>query len=150
MYFNKDDAWLSIGDIGTWQNGIILYSMHEKAWINTYEQFLIEKVWKKCALCQKRKNKGKEFSQLTIGNFCFISFYFYQSKLDFCICFFNCQSCKCGQLSHDYIMHHLDNPNFSSTSTVTKVVNVGNYHITIQWSFRQFKLQFYIYSCTTF
>ena len=30
--------------------------------MNTYEQFFIEKVWKKCDLCQKGKNKGKEFS----------------------------------------------------------------------------------------
>ena len=50
--FNKDDAWLSMGDIGTWQNGIILYRMHEKILINTYEQVLVKKVWKKCNWCQ--------------------------------------------------------------------------------------------------
>ena len=62
LYFNKEDVWLSIGDTGTSQNGIIWYSMHEKAKMNTYEQLLVEKVWKKCNWCQKRKNKGKEFS----------------------------------------------------------------------------------------
>ena len=50
--------------------------------------------------------------------FCIISFYFYQSKLGFCICFFNCQSCKCGQPSHNYIKRDLGNPNFSSTTIV--------------------------------
>ena len=35
-----------------------------------------------------------------------------------CICFFNCQSCKCGQLSHNYIKRNLGNPNFSSTTIV--------------------------------
>ena len=34
----------SIGEIGTWQNCIILHGMHEKPYINTYEQFLVEKV----------------------------------------------------------------------------------------------------------
>ena len=39
-----------------------------------------------------------------------------------CICFFNCQSCKCGQLSHNYIKRDLGNPKtmvvplFSSTT----------------------------------
>ena len=51
--------------------------------------------------------------------FCIISFYFYQSKLGFCICFFNCQSCKCGQLSHNYIKGDLGNLNFSSTTILT-------------------------------
>ena len=26
-----------------------------------------------------------------------------------CICFFNCQSCKCNQISHNYIKRDLDN-----------------------------------------
>ena len=77
--------------------------MHEKSWMNTYEQFLVEKL---CNWCQKRKNKGNQFS--------FISFYFYQSK----IFVFNCQSCKYGQLSHSYIKCDLGNPNFSSTTIV--------------------------------
>ena len=40
------------------------------------------------------------------------------------ICFFNCQSCKCGQLSHNYIKRDLGNPKtmvvplFSSTTLV--------------------------------
>ena len=38
-----------------------------------------------------------------------------------CICFFNCQSCKCGQLSHNYIKRDLGNPNFSSTTIVIPV-----------------------------
>ena len=35
-----------------------------------------------------------------------------------CISFFNCQRCKCSQLSHDYIKRDLGNPNFSSTTIV--------------------------------
>ena len=35
-----------------------------------------------------------------------------------CICFFNFQSCKCGQLPDNYIKHDLGNPNLSSTTIV--------------------------------
>ena len=56
--------------------------------------------------------------------FCIISFYFWQTKLDFCICFFNCQSHKCGHLSHNYIKRDLGNPNFTSATTVVPVVLV--------------------------
>ena len=44
-----------------------------------------------------------------------------------CICFFNCQSCKCGQLSHNYIKRDLGNPKtmvvplFSSTTLVVYI-----------------------------
>ena len=48
---------------------------------------------------------------ITIGNVCIVSSYFYQSKLGFRICFYNCQSCKCGKLSHNYIKCDLSNPN---------------------------------------
>ena len=34
------------------------------------------------------------------------------------ICFFNCQSCKRGELSHNYIKRDLGSPNFSSTTIV--------------------------------
>ena len=51
--------------------------------------------------------------------FCTIPFYFYQSKLGFCICFFNCQSCRCGQLSHNSAMRDLGNPNFWIYSYIT-------------------------------
>ena len=37
-----------------------------------------------------------------------------------CICFFNCQSYECGQLSHNYTKRDLGNPNFSSTAIVTQ------------------------------
>ena len=40
--------WLSIGDIGTWQNGVILCSMHDYLWTIFG--------WKSL------KNKGNEFS----------------------------------------------------------------------------------------
>ena len=43
---------------------------------------------------------------------------FYQVKLGFCICFFNCQFCKCGQLSHNYTKHDIGNPGFSCTAIV--------------------------------
>ena len=90
--------------------------------MNIYEQFLVEKVWKMRNWCQEKENKGKEFSKLKIGGiFGIISFYFHQTKLDFCICFFNCQSFKCGQLSHNYIKRDLDNPNYSSTTIVIPV-----------------------------
>ena len=51
--------------------------------------------------------------------FCIISVYFYQSKLGFGICFFNCQCCKCGQLSRNFIKRDLGNSNFSSVTIVT-------------------------------
>ena len=35
---------------------------------NTYKQFLADKVWKKRDGYPKRKNKGRKFSQLIIGN----------------------------------------------------------------------------------
>ena len=50
--------------------------------------------------------------------FCIISFYFYQSELGQSHLFFNCQSCKCDQVSHNYIKRDLGNPNFSSTTIV--------------------------------
>ena len=43
---------------------------------------------------------------------------FYQIKLGFCICFFNCQFCKCGQLSHNYTKHDIGDPGFSCTAIV--------------------------------
>ena len=57
--------------------------------------------------------KGKQRK----GVSCIISFYFYKTKLDYCICFFNCQSFKCGKLSHNYVKRTLGNPNSSSTTT---------------------------------
>ena len=59
--FNKDDAWLSIGDIGTWQNGIILYSMHEKVLINTYNKFWFKKCEKNVTDVSKGKPKEMTF-----------------------------------------------------------------------------------------
>ena len=44
-------------------------------------------------------------------NFLIILFYFYQSK--HFVCFFNYQSCKCGQLTHNYIKRDLGDSNFS-------------------------------------
>ena len=35
-----------------------------------------------------------------------------------CICFFNCQSCKCCQLSHNDTKCDLGNPNVSSITVV--------------------------------
>ena len=75
--------------------------------------------------------------------FCIISFYFYLSKRGFCIfCFFNCQSCKYDQLSHNYIKRDLGNPNFSSTTTVIPFFSwtTSGAHI--------FKLKLSDYSCT--
>ena len=55
---------------------------------------------------------------------CIISFYFYQLKLGLGIYFFNCQSCKCGQLSHNYIKHNLGDPNFICTTIALPVVQI--------------------------
>ena len=49
------------GDIGTWQNHIILYSMHEKAQMNTYQQFLVEKVRNNVTDVRKGKTKKRGF-----------------------------------------------------------------------------------------
>ena len=43
------------------------------------------------------------------------------------ICFFNCQTCKCGQLSHNYIIKHdLGKQNFSSTTIVMPLFSWTN------------------------
>ena len=60
----------------------------------------------------------------------------------FCICFFNCQGCKCGQLSHNYINRDLGNPNFSSTATVILLFSWKALDVYI------FKLRLQDYSCT--
>ena len=44
-----------------------------------------------------RKGKSKERIFLVNDRKCFALSHFT------CICFFNCQSCKCGQLPHNYI-----------------------------------------------
>ena len=51
-----------------------------------------------------------------------ISFYSYQSELGIGICFFNCQSCKCGQLSHNHIKRDLGDPNFICATIVIPIV----------------------------
>ena len=48
-------------DMGTWQNDISLYSMHEKDQMNTYEQFLVEKVCKNVTDVRKGKTKKRGF-----------------------------------------------------------------------------------------
>ena len=63
-------------------------------------------------MSEKEKQRKRDF--LVNDRECFAMF----CKLGFCICFFNCQSCKCGQLSHNYIKRDLGNPNFSSTTIV--------------------------------
>ena len=67
--------------------------------------------------------KEKQRKRVFLGNDreCFALSHLYQSKLGFCICFFNCQSCKCGQLSHNYIKRDLGNPNISSTTIVIPI-----------------------------
>ena len=74
--------------------------------------------------------------------FCIISFYFYLSKQGFCICFFNCPSCKCGQLSHYYIKCDLGNQNFGSATIVMPLFRWRTSGIHI------FKLRLQKYSCT--
>ena len=71
------------------------------------------------------KEKQREGVFLVNHRVCIISFYFYQSKLVFC----TCQSCKYGQLPHNYIKRDLGNPNFSYTtiplfSWTTSVVHI--------------------------
>ena len=60
----------------------------------------------------------------------------------FCICFFNCQGCKCGQLSHNYINRDLGNQNFSSAVTVVLLFSWIASDVSI------FKLRLQDYSCT--
>ena len=64
----------------------------------------------------EKEKQGKGVFLFNNREFCISSFNFHQSKLGFCICFFNCQSCKCGQPPHNYIKRDLGNPNFSSTT----------------------------------
>ena len=111
MYLNKEDALLSIGDIGTWKNGIILCIMHEKAKMNTYEEFLVEKGWKKCNWCQKRKNKEKEFFKLTIGNVLHYLILLLPIKTRFLYLFLELWKL---QMWPNYIKRNLVNPKCSS------------------------------------
>ena len=69
---------------------------------------------KKCekSVTDVRKRKTKKGLFLVSDRVCFALSHFP------CICFFNCQSCTCGQLSHNYIKHDLGNPRFSSTTIV--------------------------------
>ena len=60
----------------------------------------------------------------------------------FFICFFNCQGCKCGQLSHSNINRDLGNPNFSSTATVILLFSWKALDVYI------FKLRLQDYICT--
>ena len=48
-----------------------------------------------------------------------------------CICFFNCQSYECGQLSHNYTKRDLGNPNFSSTTIVITLFSWTNLGVHI-------------------
>ena len=54
--------------------------------------------------------------------FCISHFISANQKLGFYICFFNCQSCKCGQLSHNHITRDLGDPNFSCTTVIIPIV----------------------------
>ena len=75
---------------------------------------------KKCEKNVTDVRKGKTRGRWEI--FCIISFYFSPIKLGFYICFFNCRSCKCGQLSHNYIKRDLYDPNFSSKTIVNHFI----------------------------
>ena len=91
---------------------------------------------------KKKQRKGVFLVNERWGMFCIISFYFYQSKLGFYICFSNCQSCKCGQRPHNYIKHDLSNPNFSS-ATIVKSLFIWTTSVV-----HVFKLRLQDYSCT--
>ena len=88
-------------------------------WLKKYEKVYLmsekEKQWKGDFLVKSSN------ILITIKNFCIISFYFYHSKLGFYICFFNCQSFKCGQLWHNHIKRDLSDPNFSCTTLVIPI-----------------------------
>ena len=72
-------------------------------------------------MSEKQKQKKEVFLVNNRECFALSHFIFTKQKPDFCICFFNCQSFKCGQLSHNYIKRDLGNPNFSSTTIVIPV-----------------------------
>ena len=69
-------------------------------WLKKYE--------KSVTVVRKGKTKKRSFPSQRWGMFCIIPFYFYQSKLGFCICFFN-----------------------------VKVVNVANYELSPESSYRE-------------
>ena len=104
--------------------------------MNKYEQLLVEKVWKKCNWWQKRKKKQRKGLFLVNDWECFAVSHFT------CICFFNCRSCKCGQLSHNYIKCDLGNPNFSSATIVIPIFSWTTSVVHI------FKLKLQNYGCT--
>ena len=106
MYFKKEDVWLSIGDNGTWQNGIMLHSMQEKALMNIYIYIYI-------------------YIYKTIGNVLHYFIWFFPTKNENNICFINCQSCKGGHLSRNYIsvIQNLGNLDFLSTTIVVRLLS---------------------------
>ena len=81
--------------------------------------FLLEKCEKIVTDVRKRKKRKGLF--LVNDRECFALFHFT------CIYFFNFQSCKCGQLSHNHIKRDLGNPKtmvvplFSSTTLVVYI-----------------------------
>ena len=83
-------------------------------------------------MSEKEKQRKGDFlvkfsNILTIGNVLHCLILFLPIKLVFCICFFNCQSCKCGQLSQNYIKRDLGDPNFSSTIIVIPSSHIHKY-----------------------
>ena len=83
-------------------------------------------------MSEKEKQRKGDFlvkfsNILTIGNVLHCLILFLPIKLVFCICFFNCQRCKCGQLSQNYIKRDLGDPNFSSTTIVIPSSHIHKY-----------------------
>ena len=88
-------------------------------WLKNYEKSVTE--------VRKGKTMERRFPSQVFQHFnndkeCFVLSHFYQSKLGFCICFFNCQNCKCGQLSHNHIKRDLGDTNISCTTIVIPIV----------------------------
>ena len=113
LVFHQHEA---LGDIGTWQNGIIcIVCMKRLKWIH------MKKFWlKKCeksvkSWCQKRKIKG---DLLVNDRECFAlsHFFFLPIKTRFLYLFVS-STVKVANMAN-YIKHDLDNLNFSSTTIV--------------------------------
>ena len=71
----------------------------------------------------EKESNGNEISEVKSSDILMtilyiITVYSHQSKLVFWIYFFKCTSCKCQELSRNYIKCDLDDPNFGCTTIV--------------------------------
>ena len=73
-----------------------------KFWLKKYEKSVSNA---RKGKTMERRFPSKVFQHFNNDKECFALF-----QSGFCICFFDCQGCKCSQLSHNYIKCDLSDP----------------------------------------